>query len=134
MDWFQFYIQKKLFSFWGKAYSKGSDIPSEESKNKAKAARNENQTPICGNCEKRVEEGTETCPKCECDLYTYRGRIARIGFAVYGFALLMSPFIYGILPSLVAVPVGILLIYLWVQCRRDMPLRELHLREKVPFV
>lgn len=134
MDWFQFYVQKKLFGFWGKVYSKGSDISAEQEKNKAKASRTENGTPTCGNCDTRVDDGTKTCPRCECDLYTYRGRLARIGFAVYGFALLMSPFIYGIGPALFMFPLGILLLYMWVQCRQDMPLRELHLREKVPFV
>lgn len=134
MWWFQYIIQKKLFSFWGKVYSKGSDIPTEDSKNRAKASRNESGNPICGNCETTVSEGTKTCPNCSCSLYTIRGRLARILFALYGVAMLMSPFMYGNGSSIILVPLGVVLIYLWVQCRRERPLRELHLRDKLPFV
>lgn len=132
--WLQYKIQKAMFKFWGKVFGKGMEVGEEYETKKAKAGRNGNGTPICRECEKRVEEDTKTCPNCEGEFYTYRGRIARIGCAVYGFACLMSPFMFGVVQAIFLVPLGVLLIYLWIQFRRDMPLRELHVREKLPSV
>lgn len=106
----------------------------EKNKEQALAAYDSHGNPICGHCETIVGENQINCNNCGYKLYTYKGRLTRIPAAVFGFASTIAPITTGRIYFIVMTPIGILLLYIWIQLRRDRPLRDLKLKEKVPYV
>lgn len=106
----------------------------------ALAARDAEGNPVCGGCRSTVAENATTCPECTADLYTKRGRLGRRLCGFFGLSFLLMAVLppgegpgVGTAGSVVLVPVGALLLYLSVRWYRNKPVRELDVREAIPF-
>jgi len=108
-----------------------------EKRQKAKARRDSDGTPVCGACREGVHEKARVCPYCGSKLFTRRGIMVREGSL--GFALLFlfaGWFIFFdglILEGLLSIALGLLCAYLAVQWWRDRPIREVQFFDRLPF-
>lgn len=108
---------------------------------KAKAKRDSEGNPICGDCRTVVDENATACPSCSASLYTWRGRFGRrvIGglSALWVLAAIIAIADAGSIFQMIGIGIfalpAIIGILLGIHWRRNRPNRELNLRESLPF-